>query len=56
MSYLMPAMTMLLGLAMIVAALVAVRGKSLPIVILAAGLVSLLASVLFLILAPPMWP
>jgi len=53
MSYLMPAMTMLLGLAMIVAALVAVRGKSLPIVILAAGLVSLLASVLFLILASP---
>jgi uncharacterized MnhB-related membrane protein len=38
---------------MIGSALVAIRGKSLPIAILAAGLVSLLASVLFLILASP---
>jgi uncharacterized MnhB-related membrane protein len=33
--------------------LVAIRGKSLPIAILAAGLVSLVASILFLILAAP---
>lgn len=43
----------LLGLAMIVAALVAITGRSLPIAILASGLVSLFASVLFLILAAP---
>ena len=43
----------LLGLAMIVAALVAISGRSLPIAILASGLVSLCASVLFLILAAP---
>ena len=43
----------LLGLAMIVAALVAIGGRSLPIAILASGLVSLFASVLFLILAAP---
>ena len=47
------AMSLLLAAAMIGAALVAIRGKSLPIAILAAGLVSLVASVLFLILAAP---
>ena len=53
MSHLLPSLTVLLCLAMIVAAIVAVRGKSLPIAILAAGLVSLLVSVVFLILAAP---
>jgi len=53
MSGLITAMSLLLTTAMIGAALVAIRGKSLPISILAAGLVSLLASVLFLILAAP---
>jgi uncharacterized MnhB-related membrane protein len=47
------AMTAVLCLAMIVAALVAILGRSLPIAILAAGLVSLVASVQFLILAAP---
>ncbi len=53
MSALSLAMTVLLSLAMIVAALVAVRSKGLPVAILAAGLVSLFASVLFVILAAP---
>jgi len=46
-------MTVVLCIAMIVAAFVSILGKSLPIAILAAGLVSLVASVLFLILASP---
>ncbi|MGF1546272.1 MAG: hydrogenase subunit MbhD domain-containing protein [Thiotrichales bacterium] len=46
-------MSLLLALAMVAAAIVAVRRNSLPVVILAAGLVSLLASVLFLLLAAP---
>jgi len=49
----MTAMTVVLCIAMIVAAFVAIAGKSLPIAILSAGLVSLVASVLFLILASP---
>jgi len=53
MSTVMSAMTVLLCVAMLGAALVAIRGKSLPIAILAAGLVSLVASVLFLIMASP---
>ncbi|MEW7977177.1 MAG: hydrogenase subunit MbhD domain-containing protein [Candidatus Sedimenticola endophacoides] len=54
MSALLPAMGLLLSAAMLVAALMAVRGRrSLPISILAAGLVSLLASVQFLLLAAP---
>lgn len=53
MSVLMTALTILLAIAMIGAAFIAIRGKSLPIAILAAGLVSLVASVLFLILASP---
>lgn len=47
------AMTVLLSLAMIVVALVAIRSKGTPVAILAAGLVSLIASVLFVILAAP---
>lgn len=53
MSGLMLAMAVLLCLVVIGAALMAVMGKSLPIAILSAGLVSLLASVLFLMLAAP---
>ncbi len=54
MSDLMIAMSLLLSITMIGAALMAIRGKrSLPISMLAAGLVSLLASVLFLLLAAP---
>jgi energy-converting hydrogenase B subunit D len=53
MSPLMLSMTIVLCAAMIVAALVAILGKNLPIAILAAGLVSLVGSVLFLILASP---
>jgi len=47
------AMSLLLALAMVAAAIVAVQRKSLPVAILAAGLVSLLASVQFLLLAAP---
>jgi uncharacterized MnhB-related membrane protein len=50
---LMTAMTIVLCIAMIVAAFVSILGKNLPIAILASGLVSLVASVLFLILASP---
>jgi energy-converting hydrogenase B subunit D len=53
MSHLLPWLAALLCFTMLVAALVAIRGKSTPIAILAAGLVSLVASVLFLILAAP---
>jgi uncharacterized MnhB-related membrane protein len=53
MSELMLGMTLLLCLAMLVAALVAIRSKGTPVAILAAGLVSLVASVLFLVLASP---
>ncbi len=53
MSLLLTAMTFVLCSAMIVAALVSILGRSLPIAILAAGLVSLVASVLFVILASP---
>lgn len=56
MSTLMAALAVVLCIAMLVAALVAIQtwgDKSLPIAVLAAGLVSLLASVLFLILASP---
>lgn len=63
MSPLLTGMTLVLCIAMIVAALLAIRGPSpeeaktdtggLPIAILAAGLVSLIASILFLILAAP---
>lgn len=46
-------MSLLLALAMVAAGIVAVRRNSLPVVILAAGLVSLLASVQYLLLAAP---
>ncbi|GAB1394700.1 DUF4040 domain-containing protein [Rhodocyclaceae bacterium] len=53
MSHLIPWLATLLCFTMLIAALIAVRDKSVPIAILAAGLVSLMASVLFLILASP---
>jgi hypothetical protein len=63
MSILMSAMTLVLCIAMIGAALLAIRERGgtdenrdtqgLPVAILAAGLVSLLAAILFLILAAP---
>jgi uncharacterized MnhB-related membrane protein len=53
MSHLMPWLATLLCFTMLIAALIAVRDKSVPIAILAAGLVSLMAAVLFLILASP---
>ncbi len=53
MSGLLLPMTVLLCLAMLAAAIVAIRGKGLPVAILSAGLVSLTASVLFLLLAAP---
>ena len=53
MSTLLLAMACVLVVAMAAAALVAISGKSLPIAILSAGLVSLIASVLFLLLAAP---
>lgn len=53
MSALLLAMACVLVVALVAAALVAISGKSLPIAILSAGLVSLIASVLFLLLAAP---
>ena len=53
MSELMLGMTLLLCVATVVAALVAIRCQGTPVAILAAGLVSLVASVLFLVLASP---
>lgn len=53
MSHLIPWLATLLCFTMLIAALIAIRDKSVPIAILAAGLVSLMASVLFLILASP---
>ncbi len=56
MSSLMLGMVVVLCVAILVAAIVSIQvkgDKSIPIAILAAGLVSLLASVLFLILASP---
>jgi len=53
MSGVMTMMMVVLCVAMIGAALLAIKGKSLPIAILAAGLVSLVASVVFLIMASP---
>ncbi len=46
-------MSLLLAIAMLSGAIVAIRAKNLSIAILAAGSVSLFASVLFLILAAP---
>jgi uncharacterized MnhB-related membrane protein len=53
MSHLMPWLATLLCFTMLIAALVAVRDRGVPVAILAAGLVSLMAAVLFLILASP---
>ncbi len=53
MSHLLPALTGLLCVTMLVAAILAIRDRSMPVAILAAGLVSLVASILFLILASP---
>jgi uncharacterized MnhB-related membrane protein len=53
MSSLLFAMTAVLCAVMIGAAYVAISGRSLPVAILASGLVSLVASVVFLILASP---
>lgn len=53
MNTLMFAMSILLSIAMIGAAYVAIRVKRISMAILAAGLISLLASVLFLFLAAP---
>ena len=53
MSQLTTIVTVVLCITMIVAALMAIRGQSVPIAILAAGLVSLSASVVFLVVASP---
>ncbi len=53
MTHLLPWLATLLCFTMLIAALIAIRDKSVPVAILAAGLVSLMASVLFLILASP---
>ena len=50
---LMPALTLLFAAAMISSAFVAIQVKQISIAILAAGLVSLLASVMFLFFAAP---
>jgi uncharacterized MnhB-related membrane protein len=54
MSGMLLTMTVLLSVAMVIAALMAIHSeRSLPIAMLSAGLVSLLASVQFLLLAAP---
>jgi len=53
MSALLLGMSVVLVIAMFVTALVAISGRRLSIAILAAGLVSLIASVMFLLLAAP---
>jgi uncharacterized MnhB-related membrane protein len=53
MSDLMSIMNAVLCIAMVGAALVAIKGKSLAVAILASGLVSLVASVVFLVMASP---
>ena len=53
MSPILIGMTVLLLVTMIGAAILAVRGKSLPVAILASGLVSLAASIVFLVMASP---
>jgi uncharacterized MnhB-related membrane protein len=53
MSQLTTMVTVVLCLTMIIAAFMAIRGQSVPIAILAAGLVSLCASVVFLVVASP---
>jgi len=53
MSLLLTAMSLVLAVAMLAAAILAIVTRSLPLAILAAGGVSLFASVLFLLLAAP---
>jgi uncharacterized MnhB-related membrane protein len=53
MSPLISGISALLCVTMLGAALVAIRAKAMPIAILASGLVSLVASILFLVLAAP---
>jgi uncharacterized MnhB-related membrane protein len=53
MNTLLLGMSIVLAVAMIIVALVAISGRRLSIVILSGGLVSLIASVLFLLLAAP---
>lgn len=53
MNTLLLGMSLVLAVAMVVIALVAISGRRLSIVILSGGLVSLIASVLFLLLAAP---
>ena len=53
MSSLLVGMSLILVIAMIVSALMAISKKRLSIAILSAGLVSLIASVMFLLLAAP---
>lgn len=53
MSSLLVGMSLILVIAMIVSALMAISKKRLSIAILSAGLVSLMASVMFLLLAAP---
>jgi len=53
MNTLLVGMSIVLVIAMIVTALVAISGRRLSIMILSAGLVSLIASVMFLLLAAP---
>ncbi|MDD2741997.1 MAG: DUF4040 domain-containing protein [Rhodocyclaceae bacterium] len=53
MSHLTTIVTVVLCITMIVAAFMAIRGQSVAIAILAAGLVSLCASVVFLVVASP---
>lgn len=53
MSTLISILTVVMCIGMLGAALLAIQAKTLPIAILAAGLVSLIASVVFLIMASP---
>ncbi|MEO5366995.1 MAG: DUF4040 domain-containing protein [Magnetococcus sp. WYHC-3] len=53
MNTMMLAFSVVLALGIVGAALMAVLGRNLPVAVLASGLVSLLASVLFLVLAAP---
>lgn len=54
MSEILPFMALVLSIAMVAAGFIAIRGRmSMPIAILSAGLVSLLASVFFLLLGAP---
>lgn len=54
MSEILPFIALVLSIAMLAAGLIAVRGRlTMPIAILSAGLVSLLASVFFLLLGAP---